>query len=66
MQTVGDTIYLLPAWPKNWDVDFKLHAPKNTTITGTVKQGKLMKLEVFPKMRRTNIKVMGNVGRQGK
>ena len=26
MQTVGDQILLLPAWPKTWDVDFKLHA----------------------------------------
>ena len=56
MQTVGDTIYLLPAWPKNWEVDFKLHAPKNTTIMGVVKQGKLVKLEVFPKARRANLK----------
>lgn len=60
MQTVGDTMYLLPAWPKNWDVDFKLHAPKNTTIKGVVKQGKLVKLEVFPNARRADIKVMGN------
>jgi hypothetical protein len=60
MQTVGDTIYLLPAWPKNWEVDFKLHAPQNTTITGVVKQGKLVKLEVFPKDRRADIQFISN------
>jgi hypothetical protein len=27
MQTVGRKILLLPAWPKNWNADFKLHAP---------------------------------------
>src|SRR5690606_23580707 len=32
MQTVDDKIYVLPAWPTDWDVDFKLHAPDNTTV----------------------------------
>ena len=27
MQTPGRKILLLPAWPGDWDVDFKLHAP---------------------------------------
>ena len=34
MQTVGDKIILLPAWPRDWDVDFKLHAPKQTIVEG--------------------------------
>ena len=32
LQSDGDTIRLLPAWPKDWDVQFKLHAPRNTTV----------------------------------
>jgi len=28
VQTIGDQIILFPAWPKEWDVDLKLHAPK--------------------------------------
>ena len=28
-------ILLLPAWPNEWDVDFKLHAPYKTTLEGT-------------------------------
>lgn len=28
IQTVGDKIHLLPCWPKDKDVCFKLHAPK--------------------------------------
>jgi|GEM_PF-2627680 len=27
LQTIGDQIVLFPAWPKDWAVDFKLHAP---------------------------------------
>lgn len=48
-------IYLLPAWPVKWDVDFKLHAPQNTTVEVEVKKGKVVKLNVFPESRRKDI-----------
>ncbi|MCE7041366.1 DUF5703 domain-containing protein [Dyadobacter sp. CY312] len=51
MQTVGDSIYLLPAWPAEWDVQFKLHAPYQTTVEGELKDGKLVKLRVTPEAR---------------
>ena len=51
IQSVGDMIYLMPAWPKNWNVSFKLHAPKQTTIEGEYRNGKLNKLIVIPKSR---------------
>jgi hypothetical protein len=41
LQTDGEKIYLLPAWPKDWDVHFKLHAPYQTTVEAIVKDGKL-------------------------
>ncbi|MEI6678233.1 MAG: DUF5703 domain-containing protein [Mariniphaga sp.] len=50
-QSVNDKIYLLPAWPKNWNVSFKLHAPKQTTIEGEYRDGKLSNLKVTPKSR---------------
>ena len=50
-QSVNDKIYLLPAWPKNWNVSFKLHAPKQTTIVGEYRDGKLSNLKVTPKSR---------------
>ena len=28
LETAGDKIFVLPAWPKDWDVSFKLHAPR--------------------------------------
>ncbi|HET7732921.1 MAG TPA: DUF5703 domain-containing protein, partial [Paludibacter sp.] len=33
LQTTDDgKILLFPAWPREWNVHFKLHAPKNTTV----------------------------------
>jgi hypothetical protein len=55
MQVDGQKIFLLPAWPANWDVHFKLHAPYKTTIEGIVKQGKVEKLEVLPASRAKDV-----------
>ncbi len=51
LQTDGKKIYLFPAWPKNTDVHFKLHAPYNTTVEGELKNGKVVLLKVFPEDR---------------
>ncbi len=55
VQTDGRKIYLLPAWPKGWDVDFKLHAPYQTVLEGRVRSGKIVALEVRPKSRRRDV-----------
>ena len=55
LQTNGEQIYLLPAWPRDWDVDFKLLAPYQTTIEGSVRNGKLVDLAVTPEKRREDI-----------
>jgi hypothetical protein len=57
LQTDGRRIYVLPAWPKDWDVDFKLHAPYQTTIAGRVEGGRLVRLDVQPASRRGDVKV---------
>ncbi|MBN1912758.1 MAG: hypothetical protein JW818_23755 [Pirellulales bacterium] len=59
MQTDGRRIFLLPAWPKQWDVDFRLHAPYRTTLEGTVRGGKLVKLNVTPPSRSSDVTVIG-------
>ena len=59
MQTVDGKILLFPAWPKDWDVDFKLHAPMNTTVEGVLKAGKLEQLKVTPEARRKDVVNMG-------
>jgi hypothetical protein len=55
LQTIGDEIRILPAWPKDWDVDFKLHAPKNTTVEVSYKSGEITSLVVTPKSRRKDV-----------
>ena len=48
MQCENENIYILPAWPKKWDVHFKLRANDNTIVQGKVKNGKLSELETSP------------------
>jgi hypothetical protein len=48
-------IYLLAAWPKEWDVSFRLHAPGKTLITCDIEEGKITRLEVSPLSRRKDI-----------
>ena len=58
LQVDGKKIYLFPAWPKDWDVHFKLHAPYQTTVEATLKNGKLTDLKVVPEARRIDVKIM--------
>ena len=55
LQYEGNDIYLFPAWPKHWDVDFKLHAPQNTIIEATLKNGEITRLKVTPAKRENDI-----------
>lgn len=55
MQTIGNRILLLPAWPKDWDCDFKLHAPGNTTVQGKIRSGEVQDLLVTPPARRKDL-----------
>jgi len=55
LQAVDDKLYLFPAWPRDWDVSFKLHAPRQTTVEGILKNGKLTVLKVIPQSREKDI-----------
>ena len=57
LQTNGDKILLFPAWPREWDVHFKLHAPMQTTVEAELKAGKLINLKVTPESRRKDIEL---------
>jgi hypothetical protein len=61
LQHSGDKILLLPAWPKDWDVSFKLHAPRQTTVECVYRGGKIVKLKVFPKERRKDIRLPSGI-----
>jgi hypothetical protein len=58
LQTDGKRILLLPAWPKDWDVDFKLCAPYKTIVECTFKDGQIKKLKVTPTKRQKDISIM--------
>jgi hypothetical protein len=58
LQADGKRILLLPAWPKDWDVDFKLHAPFNTTVEVRVRSGRVESLKVTPEERRKDVEVV--------
>jgi hypothetical protein len=51
----GEKIYVLPAWPKDWNLHFKFHAPRRTTVEGRVRDGKLVGLVVTPKSRQKDV-----------
>jgi hypothetical protein len=55
LQTDDKKIFLFPAWPKDWDVHFKLHAPYQTTVEAIVKNGKVEMIKVIPESRRLDV-----------
>jgi hypothetical protein len=61
LQESGDSIYLLPAWPKNWDVNFKLHLSGNRTVECIYKNGKIDKLYINNKSADEKKIIIGNI-----
>jgi hypothetical protein len=51
LQSDQSKILLFPAWPKEWNVDFKLHAPQNTVVQGVYRNGKIERLQITPHRR---------------
>lgn len=60
LQTNGEQILLFPAWPKEWNVHFKLHAPDKTTVEATLKDGRVTDLKVLPESRKKDVVIMIN------
>jgi hypothetical protein len=58
LQTDGQKIFLLPAWPKDWNVEFKLHAPQRTVVEGAYRDGKTISLKVTPESRRADVEIL--------
>ena len=55
MQEVDSKIYLFPAWPREWDVHFKLHASDNTIVEAELQGGKVVNVKVTPQSRQQEI-----------
>ncbi|WP_225865883.1 DUF5703 domain-containing protein [Dyadobacter aurulentus] len=58
MQTDDRRIYLLPAWPKEWNGKFRLHAPYQTVLEGSIRDGKIENLSVTPSSRAADVTVL--------
>ena len=57
VQEANGKILLLPAWPSDWDADFKLCLTGKAVISGTVKDGKLTDWDIQPASRRQDVVV---------
>ena len=56
----GDNINLLNAWPTNWDVQFKLRAPKGTVVKGS-RAGNHIAYTATPASRASDVSVRGSL-----
>lgn len=55
LQEDGDRILLLPAWPADWNLKFRVHARNRTVVDGRVENGQLVGLNVNPPARYSDV-----------
>nr|WP_262910770.1 DUF5703 domain-containing protein [Wocania arenilitoris] len=55
LQTKDEELRILPAWPKEWDVKFKLYAPNQTTIEVDYSNKSPLNLKVTPEVRKKDL-----------
>ena len=58
VQCDGDRIVMMPAWPRGWDCEFRMHAPKNTVLEGSIRDGRLASLRVTPPERVYDVEIV--------
>jgi Domain of unknown function (DUF5703) len=57
LQTIGSDLTILPAWPADWCVDLRLHAPDQTIVELTYDGKHITALEVTPASRTKDVVV---------
>jgi hypothetical protein len=62
LQGDAKNLLLLPAWPADWNVAFKLHAPGNTVVEAVYSDGKLRQVQVDPSYRTSHIQTASIYG----
>ncbi|MBI5832287.1 MAG: hypothetical protein HZB16_08270 [Armatimonadetes bacterium] len=55
LQSAGERILLLPAWPEDWDVSFRLRAAHGTTVDCVYRGGRVVSLRVEPARRAADV-----------
>ena len=58
MQEADGKIFLFPAWPRDWDVRFRLNASGNTIVEVELAKGKVVNIRVTPQSRKKDVVVM--------
>jgi alpha-L-fucosidase 2 len=59
IQSVGSKIYVVPAWPSAWNVDYKLWAPDNTWVRLIFDGNTIKKVAVNPSSRTKDVVLPG-------
>jgi len=54
-ETPDGKLYLFPAWPREWNIRFRLHASRGTTVEAEMKDGQVVNVKVMPKNRQTDV-----------
>ncbi len=60
LQCDGDTIELFPAWPRERNVRFRLHAPRQTVVEAELKDGEVVYVNTVPAERRKDVVIHFN------
>ena len=55
LQEAGNRLLLFPAWPKEWNVRFRLHASRNTVVEAELRDGQFINVKVTPEVRQKHI-----------
>ena len=55
LQEAGGKLYLFPAWPRHWDVRFKLCASGNTIVEAELSKGRVVSVHVTPAEREKDL-----------
>jgi len=63
LQSEGDRIFLLPAFPRIWNVTFKLRAAGNTVVEAEYVKGRRISLRVTPPSRAAAITAINEIRR---
>ncbi|GAA3554384.1 DUF5703 domain-containing protein [Snuella lapsa] len=58
VQYVDDKVYMFPAWPKEWNVDFKLHGPHGLVLQAALVNGVAEELSVMSQRKNEKIIMM--------
>ena len=58
VQTTGRRIFVNPSLPKEWNAEFKVFAPYQTTVEGKIVDGKVAELRVTPEERAGDVTIV--------